>query len=276
MLASIDTFAAVALSVVAIAFLLGIGAFVGSLFGRRAMQNAALQNSNSERRVPDKVVRELEHCVELGDCIARDADSVETLLSEQAAELPPELLGAMQQLIKTTKTLSGRLARVDDGTSLSDPSTLKPAVPQEESPKPPEPKAAQPKAAGLKAAELKAPAKPVTPPTVTEKKNAVPAKSAEEEAEEARRFPRSPCHGNLKATIYPPPSSPGGEPVQCMVLTRDLSCGGIGIAHAEQLYPRQIVVLDAVGKLLVGEVRWCRQLDERFYIAGCRLVKTSD
>ena len=99
-----------------------------------------------------------------------DADSVETLLSEQAAELPPELLGAMQQLIKTTKTLSGRLARVDDGTSLSDPSTLKPAVPQEESPKPPEPKTAQPKAAGLKAAELKAPAKPVTPPTVTRRR----------------------------------------------------------------------------------------------------------
>ena len=43
MLASIDTFAAVALSVVAIAFLLGIGAFVGSLFGRRAAQNAALR-----------------------------------------------------------------------------------------------------------------------------------------------------------------------------------------------------------------------------------------
>jgi hypothetical protein len=60
-----------------------------------------------------------------------------------------------------------------------------------------------------------------------------------------------------------------------MVLTRDLSCGGIGIAHTEQLFPKQIVVLDAVGKLLVGEVRWCRREDENFYVAGCRLVKTS-
>jgi len=34
-------------------------------------------------------------------------------------------------------------------------------------------------------------------------------------------------------------------------------------------------VLDAVGKLLVGEVRWCRRVDEHFYVAGCRLVKTS-
>jgi len=271
MLASIDTFAAVALSVVAIAFLLGIGAFVGSLFGRRAMQNVVRENASSERRVPEKVVRELEHCVELGDCISRDADSVSALLAAQSAGVPPELLGAMQQLIKTTKNLSGRLARVDDVTSLSDPSTLKPEAPREESSKPPERKLPE-----SKAPEPKAPAKPVTPPTVSAKKDACPTKLADADSEEARRFPRSPCHGNLKATIYPPPSSPGGEPVHCTVLTRDLSCGGIGIAHAEQLYPRQIVVLDAVGKLLVGEVRWCRQLDERFYIAGCRLVKTSD
>jgi hypothetical protein len=257
---------------VAIAFLLGIGAFVGSLFGRRAMQNAALENSNSERRVFEKVARELEHCVELGACISRDANSVSALLEEQASAVPPDLLGAMQKLIKTTKTLSGRLARVDDETSLSDPSTRESEAPREESHKPPERKAQ-----GPKAPEPKAPAKPVTLPTVTEKKKeADPAKAAGADSDETRRFPRSPCHGNLKATIYPPPSSRGGEPVQCTVLTRDLSCGGIGIAHAEQLYPRQIVVLDAVGKLLVGEVRWCRQLDERFYIAGCRLVKTSD
>jgi len=94
--------------------------------------------------------------------------------------------------------------------------------------------------------------------------------------EEARRFPRSPCHGSLKATIYPPPNSVGGEPVHCTVLTRDLSCGGVGIAYTEELFPHQIVVLDAVGKLLVGEVRWCRRLDDRYYIAGCRLVKTND
>ena len=60
------------------------------------------------------------------------------------------------------------------------------------------------------------------------------------------------------------------------MLTRDLSCGGIGIAHSEQLFPKQIVVLDAVGKLLVGEVRWCRRVDEHFYVAGCRLVKTNN
>jgi hypothetical protein len=93
---------------------------------------------------------------------------------------------------------------------------------------------------------------------------------------DAREFSRSSFRGTASATIYPRQLGPGQEPMQCTVLTRDLSCGGIGIAHNEQLYPQQIIVLDAVGKLLVGEVRWCRRLDEEFYIAGCRLVKTHD
>jgi len=59
------------------------------------------------------------------------------------------------------------------------------------------------------------------------------------------------------------------------VLTRDLSCGGIGIAHTEPFFPKQIIVLDTLGKLLVSEVRWCRRVDENIYVAGCRLVKTT-
>jgi len=261
MLASADTFAAVALAIVAIVFLLGIGAFVGSLAGRRAVQNA--NEATSKGRMPEQAIRELEQCVELGDCISRDADSVTALLSAEASAVPPELAEAMQQLIKSTKSLSGRLQRVDESTSPGDMGAVTPPAQRAAIP-PPAPKPA---------------AKPVAKPVVVEAPEPEPAESnppEHAESEEARRFPRSPCHGNLKATIYPPPSSPGGAPVHCTVLTRDLSCGGIGIAHAEQLFPRQIVVLDAVGKLLVGEVRWCRQLDERFYIAGCRLVKTSD
>jgi hypothetical protein len=90
-----------------------------------------------------------------------------------------------------------------------------------------------------------------------------------------RRFPRSSFRGTATATIYPLESRPGREPVQCTVLTRDLSCTGIGIAHSEQLLPKQIIVLEAVGKLLVGEVRWCRRIEKNFYVAGCRLVKTT-
>jgi hypothetical protein len=93
--------------------------------------------------------------------------------------------------------------------------------------------------------------------------------------ENARKHPRTPCPGSFKATIYPPPFKPAGEPVQCTLRIRDLSCGGIGINHTEQLYPKQIIVLHAVTKLLIGEVRWCRQIGERSYIAGCQLVKAS-
>ena len=91
----------------------------------------------------------------------------------------------------------------------------------------------------------------------------------------ARKHARANFRGTALATIYPHESRRNKEPVQCMVLTRDLSCSGIGIAHSEQLYPKQIIVLEAVGKLLVGEVRWCRRVDDNFYVAGCRLVKTT-
>ena len=64
--------------------------------------------------------------------------------------------------------------------------------------------------------------------------------------------------------------------MRCCVLTRNLSCGGVGIAHSEKLFPKQVLVLEAVGRLLVAEVRWCRQLDEKFFIVGCRLIKTGE
>jgi len=91
----------------------------------------------------------------------------------------------------------------------------------------------------------------------------------------ARKHARANFRGSALATIYPHESRRNKGPIQCMVLTRDLSQSGIGIAHSEQLYPKQIIVLEAVGKLLVGEVRWCRRVDENFYVAGCRLVKTT-
>lgn len=93
---------------------------------------------------------------------------------------------------------------------------------------------------------------------------------------DTRNFKRLSFSGTALATIYPYPQKllSSNEPVKCTVLTRDLCCGGIGIAHNERLVPHQTIVLDALGKLLVGEVRWCQRIDKDFYIAGCRLVKT--
>lgn len=84
-----------------------------------------------------------------------------------------------------------------------------------------------------------------------------------------RQFPRSEFLGRAEATIYPPAGQPG-EPVQCTVLTRDLSNRGFGIAHTAPLRPRQRVELQMPKELLAGEVQWCRQLRPELFIIGCR------
>lgn len=90
---------------------------------------------------------------------------------------------------------------------------------------------------------------------------------------DTRQHPRTAFPGTAPATIYPHDSRENSEPVQCVVDTRDLSCNGIGIGHTQQLYPSQMIVIRAFGKLLLGEIRWCHRVDNQYYVAGCRLVK---
>jgi len=253
--------------VVAIAILVALlGSWLGvALFvTRRRGSKKAGADGEEEFKLPERVVRELERCLELGDYVTRDAD---TLLALAAAHSPPlrgQVTAAINQLVKTSKSLTGRLNRMGAAASLTrtslDHRASAPLAPRfEEEPLPgPLPQAyiAQ---------------EEIDSATKADKFERMP----DSPFEDARRFPRSSFRGSAKATIYPRHPGPGREPVQCTVLTRDLSCGGIGLAYSEQLFPKQIVVLDAVGKLLVGEVRWCRRVDEHFYVAGCRLVKTS-
>jgi len=89
-----------------------------------------------------------------------------------------------------------------------------------------------------------------------------------------RQFPRNDFRGQADATIYPP-AGQAGEPTQCTVLTRDLSNRGFGIAHNQSLRPKQRVELNTQGKLIAGEVLWCRQIRPEFYIIGCRLISAS-
>jgi len=92
---------------------------------------------------------------------------------------------------------------------------------------------------------------------------------------ETRRFQRSEFSGTAVATIYPSKQELDAEPVRCEVQTRDLCCSGIGIAHTQRLLPQQMIILEAVGKVPVSEVRWCRRIDKNLYVAGCRLIKTT-
>jgi hypothetical protein len=254
--------------VIGVAFvvaLLGSGIGAAFLFGRRGASVTAKDQDDDERVNVERLVKELERCLELGDYVTRDADTLAAVLAGQSATVPRPVASAIQQLIKTAKTLTGRLHRMgsDAGISLPDRDSHPVPVP-----------ISKPGLEMTRDDEL-APAylaqEDVDQAPQTNKKERLPASPFED----ARNFPRSSFRGSAKATIYPRHPGPGREPLQCTVLTRDLSCGGIGIAHSDQLFPKQIVVLNAVGKLLVGEVRWCRRVDESFYVAGCRLVKTN-
>jgi hypothetical protein len=214
--------------------------------------------------LPERFLRELERCLELGDYVTRDADTLSATVSVQATPLERQLANAVQQLVKTSKSLAGRVNRIGAEARLSRPLLDR-----------------SPVAPPAVRAESYSSASPLSPAYLAQEEiDSAPetdkdTKLPNSPFEDARRFPRSSFRGSAKATIYPRHPGAGREPVQCTVLTRDLSCGGIGLAHSEQLFPKQIVVLDAVGKLLVGEVRWCRRIDEHFYVAGCRLVKTN-
>jgi PilZ domain len=84
-----------------------------------------------------------------------------------------------------------------------------------------------------------------------------------------RRFPRFYFRSCADATIYP--LVPGADPIKCVVVTRDVSRGGMGLLHTEQLFPGQridLVLNGSVGKSL--EVVWCRRVAEKSYSVGCR------
>jgi hypothetical protein len=235
--------------------LVASSAFIGFHVGRRAApENRAprAEAPDASGRMPERVVRELHTCLDLADFVSRDAAT----LAEKAARLPAgeerELTSAIAQLRKTLKGLIGRLQQVA-GARLS---------PADESSDKRE--AERPEKESAAAQQIA---------TRTASESAVEPSQQPENAENLRKFERKPCAGTLKATIYPPPFRPEGEPVQCEVITRDLSCGGVGITHTEQLYPRQVIVLHAVTKVLIGEVRWCQKVGERSFVAGCQLVK---
>jgi len=90
--------------------------------------------------------------------------------------------------------------------------------------------------------------------------------------DDSRRFPRFYYRAQVQATIHPFRGAPQ-PPVQCSVLTRDLSRGGLNIMHSDQLFPGQrieLVLLDGVRRLV--EVCWCRRLGKGSYSVGCRFL----
>lgn len=91
--------------------------------------------------------------------------------------------------------------------------------------------------------------------------------------DEARRFPRFYYRARVQAVVHPFRGAPL-PPVECCLLTRDLSRGGMNLIHTEQLYPGQridLVLLDGVRRTV--EVCWCRRLAHRCYSVGCKFAR---
>ncbi len=87
--------------------------------------------------------------------------------------------------------------------------------------------------------------------------------------DDQRRYPRFYFRSCADATIYP--LQPGAEPIQCVVVTRDVSRGGIGLLHTAQLFPGQRLDLVLNGELSKTlEVVWCRRVADNSYSVGCR------
>jgi hypothetical protein len=251
-----DPFIITSIAVAIFASLVGFGTFLSLQIVKPSPSTVTVISPGEPEPVQlsQPCRNELRHCLNLADCVARDADLLASMLAQPALPSSHELDSALQQILKTMRIVAGRLERVGNGET--------PAIPDPA----PQPLALPNREFAPKAKEQSAAAAEETSP----------ARAADDRSyENARKHPRTPCPGSFKATIYPPPFNPAGEPFQCTLRIRDLSCGGIGILHTEQLYPKQIIVLHAVTKLLIGEVRWCRQTGERSYIAGCQLVKAS-
>ena len=246
--------------------LLGAGVSIAYVVGRKG--GIASIPPHDDRKLPERYVRELEELLKLGGQANLDSEALTAVLANQKPAVGSPVSSAVEQLVKTAKGFSERANKIGAEANIPIPKLDRPPADQQATTDP----ASAAGAAAAEASNSELSADCLNQEEVDSNKGEALAPSP---FDDARAFKRSSFRGAVKATIYPRQSGPGRDPVHCTVLTRDLSCGGIGIAHTEQLFPKQIVVLDAVGKLLVGEVRWCRREDENFYVAGCRLVKTS-
>jgi len=87
---------------------------------------------------------------------------------------------------------------------------------------------------------------------------------------DVREFPRFPFRGRARAIVLPLKSS--NEPLECEVITTDVSRGGLSILHRKQLRPGQQIILVLNNAQRLVEVCWCCRVWSGLYSAGCRFL----
>src|SRR5690349_5773578 len=94
--------------------------------------------------------------------------------------------------------------------------------------------------------------------------------SADTDFRDVREFPRFPFRGRARAIVLP--LEPTDDPLECEVITTDVSRGGLSLLHRKQLYPGQQIVLVLNDAQRLVEVCWCCRVWSGLYSAGCRFV----
>jgi hypothetical protein len=93
---------------------------------------------------------------------------------------------------------------------------------------------------------------------------------------DGRTFPRFYFRTLATATIHPVPVI-GTETLECYVLTRDISRGGVSFLHPKKLVLGQRIDLTFQdGRELIVRIRWIRQLARRCFLIGCKFIAISD
>jgi hypothetical protein len=84
---------------------------------------------------------------------------------------------------------------------------------------------------------------------------------------EDRLFPRYSFRGRARAIVFPMRQE--AEPLDCEVMTTDVSRGGLSLLHRKQLFPGQQILLVLNDTTSLVEVRWCCRAWAGLYAAGC-------
>jgi PilZ domain-containing protein len=95
--------------------------------------------------------------------------------------------------------------------------------------------------------------------------------------DENRRYPRFYFRTCAEAIIHPLRGGQDSTAAPCFLLTRDISRGGVGLVHSQQLFPGQRLDVVLNGELpRPVEVVWCRRWTHGRYVVGCRFVVALD
>ena len=93
-------------------------------------------------------------------------------------------------------------------------------------------------------------------------------------ASENRRSQRYSFRARARAIVFPVQQET--EPLDCEVMTTDISRDGLSLLHRKQLFPGQQILLVLNDSTRLVEVRWCSQAWAGLFTTGCFFSELPD